>query len=149
LGVAYDPFLDRMFVGQKGKGAFLNRKKIFVSSIKDVKKSHIAMPIFKSASYQLQGFVDDLVFKQGAQFFPMGSVVYNSMLLSAGEIDGAVFNLHTAHDIAAVKVIVEEAGGKVTDLWGNEQRYDQSIRGALITNGKIHDELVETIRNYL
>ena len=39
--------------------------------------------------------------------------------------------------------------GKVTDLFGNEQRYDQSINGAIISNGKVHDEVLETIKKYI
>ncbi len=45
---------------------------------------------------------------------------------------------HKNCDIAAVKVIVEEAGGIVTDLFGNEQRYDDSINEAVVSNGKVH-----------
>ena len=52
-------------------------------------------------------------------------------------------------DIAAAKVIVEEAGGKVTDLFGYEQRYDKSINGAIISNCITHDELVTTIKKYI
>ncbi|MEE0866081.1 MAG: inositol monophosphatase family protein [Clostridia bacterium] len=52
-------------------------------------------------------------------------------------------------DIAAVKVIVEEAGGKVTDLFGNEQRYDKSIEGALISNGIVHDEVINVIKSFI
>ncbi len=51
-----------------------------------------------------------------------------------------------AHDIAAIKLIVEEAGGKVTDLEGNEQRYDRPINGAVMSNGLIHDELLDLVR---
>ena len=39
--------------------------------------------------------------------------------------------------------------GKVTDLFGNEQRYDQSIKGALISNGKVHDEVVNAVKKYI
>ena len=42
---------------------------------------------------------------------------------------------HKHCDIAAVKVIVEEAGGKVTDLFGNEQRYDKDIKGGIYERG--------------
>ena len=49
----------------------------------------------------------------------------------------------------AVKVIVEEAGGIVTDLFGNEQRYDESINGAVVSNGKVHSEVTETVKKYL
>lgn len=52
-------------------------------------------------------------------------------------------------EITAVKVIVEEAGGTVTDLFGNVQRYDESINGAVISNGKVHNEVIETIKKYL
>ena len=52
-------------------------------------------------------------------------------------------------DIAAVKVIVEEAGGKVTNLFGEEQRYDTDIKGAIVSNGKVHKEVVETIKQKL
>ena len=43
-------------------------------------------------------------------------------------------------------MIVEEAGGKVTNFWGDEQRYDQDIIGAVVSNGVVHDELIERIR---
>jgi fructose-1,6-bisphosphatase/inositol monophosphatase family enzyme len=56
---------------------------------------------------------------------------------------------HKNCDIAAVKVIVEEAGGTVTDLFGNEQRYDESINGAVVSNGKVHSEVTETVKKYL
>jgi fructose-1,6-bisphosphatase/inositol monophosphatase family enzyme len=52
-------------------------------------------------------------------------------------------------DIAAVKVLVEEAGGQVTDIDGNSQRYDQPIRGALLSNKRAHDDFVELVRPHL
>lgn len=48
-----------------------------------------------------------------------------------------------------MKVIVEEAGGKVTDLFGNEQRYVQDINGAVISNGKVHNEIIQVIKDFL
>ena len=56
---------------------------------------------------------------------------------------------HKHCDIAAIKVIVEEAGGKVTDLFGNEQRYDKDIKGAIISNKVVYDEVLNTIKKYL
>lgn len=51
--------------------------------------------------------------------------------------------------IAAAKVIVEKAGGKVTDLFGNDQRYDSDINGAVVSNGILHDEVIKIIKKYL
>ena len=45
-----------------------------------------------------------------------------------------------------LKVIVEEAGGRVTDLFGNDQRYDKDIKGAVISNGIVHEEALKTIK---
>jgi fructose-1,6-bisphosphatase/inositol monophosphatase family enzyme len=53
---------------------------------------------------------------------------------------------HRPYDIAAAKVIVEAAGGRVTDLCGNEQRYDRDIKGAVVSNGVVHDEIVEIVK---
>ncbi len=45
-----------------------------------------------------------------------------------------------------LNIVVEEAGGKVTNLWGQEQKYDRGIRGAIITNGHLHKKLVALVK---
>ena len=74
-----------------------------------------------------------------------------SMCVANGDFNVAVYPgmKHKNCDLAAAKVIVEEAGGKVTDLFGNEQRYDESINGAVISNSKVHDEVVATIKKHI
>lgn len=67
--------------------------------------------------------------------------------MAGGELNATFYDYQNAYDIAALKVIVEEAGGKVTDRDGKEQRYDRRINGALITNGKVHKELLKLISN--
>jgi fructose-1,6-bisphosphatase/inositol monophosphatase family enzyme len=42
--------------------------------------------------------------------------------------------------------IVEEAGGKVTDIYGKEQRYDDKINGAILSNGIVHDEIIKALK---
>lgn len=81
----------------------------------------------------------------------IGSITRASCLVATGDYTLTIFTgtEHKNCDIAAVKVIVEEAGGRVTDLFGNEQRYDQSIQGAIISNGIVHEEVVEVIKKYL
>ena len=69
---------------------------------------------------------------------------------ASGKIDGCL-NVKPSIGLssAAGKLLVQEAGGKVTDLFGNEQRYDRSIKGALISNGKVHKEVVDVIKRYI
>lgn len=149
LGVAYDPFLNRMFYAEAGKGAFLNGKRINVSVHGKLKGAFISHGIWKMERYSMPGLMNDFVFKKDVNIFPIGSVVYNSMLLAVGQLDGILFNYHTAHDVAAIKIVVEEAGGKVTDLYGNEQRYDrEDIKGCLISNGALHKDLLKIIKKH-
>ncbi len=76
----------------------------------------------------------------------LNSFIYPSALVAVGELSFTLFPHITAHDGAAVKIIVEEAGGKVTDLFGNEQWYDRPLKGMVVSNGSIHDRLFELIR---
>jgi fructose-1,6-bisphosphatase/inositol monophosphatase family enzyme len=71
------------------------------------------------------------------------------MCVANGDFNLAIFpgTKHKNCDIAAAKVIVEEAGGKVTNLFGNDQRYDQSIKGAIISNSIVYDEVLEVLNN--
>ncbi len=73
-------------------------------------------------------------------------IVYSAMMVAVGEFVGAIFCGEGAHDIAAVKIIVEEAGGKVTDLFGNEQKYNQKIKGAIILNAELHDKFIDIVQ---
>jgi fructose-1,6-bisphosphatase/inositol monophosphatase family enzyme len=150
LGVAYDPFLDRMFFAELGKGAFLKGKRIKVSGHEKLKGAFVSDGLWKMEKYYMPNLVHDFIFKKDVNIFPMGSVVYNGMLLAAGQLDGILFNSNTAHDVAAVKIIVEEAGGKVTDFFGKEQRYDrENIKGCVITNGLLHKDLLKVIRRHI
>jgi fructose-1,6-bisphosphatase/inositol monophosphatase family enzyme len=72
---------------------------------------------------------------------------YVNSLVACGELSGSIGAKWAGPwDVAAVKIIVEEAGGKVTDLNGKEQRYDQPINGAIISNGILHDEIFEAVK---
>ena len=149
LGVAFDPFLDRMMVAEKGKGTTLNGEKVKVSKTNSLKGAYISHCIWPKMQYPMDGLIDDMVFKKEAQSFGIGSIVYNAMLLAAGEIDAITFGHTTAHDVAAIKIFVEEAGGKVTDLWGESQRYDREIKGAIISNGLIHELMLRLVKEHL
>ena len=102
--------------------------------------------MWPEAEYGLYDSIKELGKK--TYFVSVGSVIRGCMCVASGEFNLAIFpgTKRKNCDIAAVKVIVEEAGGKVTNLFGEEQRYDIDIKGAIISNGKVHSEVVETIK---
>ena len=150
IGVIYDPFTDNLYSAIKGQGAYQNDKKIHVNNYKleDI-RSVCHYDMWPNADYNLFPVIQELGKK--AYFIGLGSIIRACTCVASGEFTLAIFpgTKHKNCDIAAAKVIVEEAGGKVTDLFGNEQRYDTSIKGAVISNGVEHDEVIKTIKKYL
>ena len=150
VGVVYDPFTDSLYTAIKGQGAFKNNKQIRVNdySLEDIRTvCHCDM--WSKAKYNVCNVFEEL--RKVTRLNDIGSITRASCLVATGDYSLTIFTgtEHKHCDIAAVKVIVEEAGGKVTDLFGNEQRYDRSIKGALISNGKVHNEVVEVIKKYI
>ena len=143
LGVVYDPFQDRLFTAVKGEGAFLNGKAIHVSKIDHFKSSAGNFEMYETAYFNFSKLANHLIFKEGVKLMKLSSFVYPSALVAAGELAFCLFPGLTSHDGAAIKVIVEEAGGKVTSIFGDEQRYDQDIQGLIVSNGILHDHLVK------
>lgn len=140
LGVIYDPFVDRLVYAEKGKGAFLNGKRIHVNK-KPTKFPAICWESISTVQQLKAEFPKSFIF----MFY---SYIYGAMLVATGEVIGAVYTWHYAHDCASIKVVVEEAGGKVTDLNGNNQRYDGPVNGMLVSNGVYHKKLLQIIKKH-
>lgn len=150
VGVVYDPFTDNLYTAIKGKGAYKNNAKISVNnySLEDI-RTFCHCDMWPNKKYNIYEVFKEL--RKKTKLNDIGSIARASCLVATGDYSLTIFTgaEHKHCDIAAVKVIVEEAGGKVTNLFGNEQRYDQSIRGAIISNGKVHDEVVKLVTKYI
>lgn len=150
IGLVYDPFTDSMYTAIKGQGAFKNGEKIKVNNynLEDIRTvCHCDM--WSKAKYDVCNVFKEL--RKLTRLNDIGSITRASCCVATGDYSLTIFTGtdHKHCDIAAVKVIVEEAGGKVTDLFGNDQRYDRSIKGAVISNGKVHDEVLKVIKKYI
>lgn len=148
IGVVYDPFTDNLYSAAKGEGAYKNGEKISVNDYElDDMRSVSHFDVWKKSRYNVYEPVQKLGMK--TYFVSIGSITRACMCVASGEFNLAIFpGKERKHcDIAAAKVIVEEAGGKVTNLFGEEQRYDTDIDGAVISNGVVHNEVIKTIKN--
>ncbi|MEK7665421.1 MAG: inositol monophosphatase [Patescibacteria group bacterium] len=145
LGVIYDPFMDRIYVAEKGKGASLNGKTIQVSQSDTFKQSLFGIVYWKSAPFNFSVMTEFLRNEQ-AKIMVVASIAYMAALVASGEFVATLFPGDRPHDSAALKIIIEEAGGRVTDVYGNEQRYDRPIHGHIASNGVLHERLVELVR---
>ena len=150
IGVVYNPNEDKMYSAIKGKGAYCNDKKISVNS------KHLAdlgyktnIEIFKNNIIDEISLLREL--KETSKISSIGSVARSCMAIASGDFSCDIFpgTTHGNCDIAASYLIVTEAGGKVTDFYGNYQKYDKDIKGAIISNGVSHDEILEMVKKYV
>lgn len=144
LGLINDPVMKNTYWASKNSGAYRNGKKITVSDIRGVKYFVIGGSNKKLgvSSFSLQ----EILAEKKHKIFRLPSFVYGAIQVANGKFAGAVFYHPTGHDVAALKIITDEAGGKVTDLFGNDRRYDEDGHGCVISNGFIHEELLEYIK---
>ncbi|MES2622954.1 MAG: inositol monophosphatase [Patescibacteria group bacterium] len=145
LGVVYDPFMDRLYSAAKGEGAFLNGSPISVSTSTALKATAAAYEHFETAAYDISEVAEKLT-HMGVKMMKLCSIGYASALVAAGELSFTIFPHMTAHDAAAFSVLIKEAGGVFTDLFGNEQRYDREIKGYIASNVVLHPQLVELVK---
>lgn len=145
LGAVYNPFMNELFVAEKGKGATLNDKPIHVSTKAEVATSCLVTGF----AYQWQDMpnnplqVLEHIIKQGIPVRRLGSAAIDLCWVACGRFDGFYEHSLQAWDSAAGYLVVEEAGGKVTDFSGNP--YSPYQKEILATNGHIHSALQDLV----
>ncbi len=147
MGMVYNPHMNELFFAEKGKGATLNGQPIRVSKETDAMKSclvtgfpYIYLNIENSPLQVFERFIS-----QGVPVRRLGAAAIDLCWVAAGRFDGFYEHKLEAWDSAAGYLIVEEAGGKVTDFTGGKfSVYQHRI---LATNGLIHDQMLSIINN--
>jgi len=142
MGGVYNPFINEFFFAERGQGAYLNDKRIHVTKRTELIHSCLVTGFpytyLESPNGPLEVF--SKLIKKGIPVRRLGSAAIDLCWVAAGRFDGFYEHKLSAWDSAAGFIIVEEAGGKVTDLKGNY--YNPYQPGIIATNGLIHDELV-------
>jgi myo-inositol-1(or 4)-monophosphatase len=145
MGAVYNPFMNEFYFAERNKGALLNEAKITVSNKADLASSCLVTGFpytyLDSANGPLQVF--EKFIRKGIPVRRLGSAAIDLCWVAAGRFDGFYEHKLNAWDSAAGFIIVEEAGGKVTDLFG--AYYNPYQPGIVATNGLIHDKMVAII----
>lgn len=161
MGIIYDPFSRRLWSAEKGKGAWVTyygqseqghtleqNHPISVSKQTTLDRSNLSMIWWKGSPYSLDE-VHKIVMERGGHWINLASVAIFGGLIASGTVEGSIFPGKNAWETGAMQVIVEEAGGKVTDIYGNEMSYGPrgEIQGHIVSNGLIHQELVDAVEH--
>lgn len=143
VGAVYAPVFKELFCAARGMGAFLNDKKISVSGIDSMEESLLGTGFNPSApEISRQNIAHFGYFQERSHGIRRcGAAALDICYVAAGRLDGFWENGLSPWDMAAGKIIVEEAGGKITALNGSPFNIER--RQILATNGRIHEEMVE------
>jgi len=144
LGLVYMPIQDKLYSAAKGMGAFLNDSRISVSKIESLKEAYITYGGL--LTWHNSNRFDKFMEVQYEAYFSAGfRDTYGYNLVSEGMFDAMLENKTNIWDFAASAVIIEEAGGKVTDNNGQPIKFDTKC--VIASNGKIHEELVQILKD--
>ena len=148
LGVVQDPFCKRQYYAQEGGGAFVNGHTLQVNQ-----QDQFGPQVFieTDGKTNFAGF-DHLKFiknssAQGARVSKNFSAIYNSLPVLTGKYAASVVFIEYPWDGAAISILAQEAGGKVTDLSGNARKWNEMGKGFIISNGKLHEAVLAALRD--
>ena len=144
LGVIYDPVRDEVFAAERGQGATLNDRNIRVSAVDDLNAAMLCTG-FPYNVRERPDFARDFAnFTMKAQAVRRdGSAALDLAYLACGRFDGFWEDGLNAWDIAAGVILIEEAGGRITDF--NGASLDIYTPKVLASNGLIHEQMMRVL----
>ena len=145
VGVVYDPVRDEMFAAERGGGATLNDRKITVSSIEELKDAMVCTG-FPYNVRERPDFTRDFAnFTMAAQAVRRdGSAALDLAYVACGRFDGFWEDGLSPWDIAAGKILIEEARGRVTNF--ENQPLSIYTKRVLASNGLVHEAMMRVLR---
>lgn len=145
VGVINMVATNQLYWAQKGKGAFLNGKKIQVRKEADLQQSTIGMEWGHTNRINKMDTLLRPIAEKVRYIYSFGSVVFLVIGIAQGKIDGCIIRANL-WDLAAGVILVTEAGGKVTDILGKPVNYSESKLQVICSNGFVHDDIVKVYK---
>lgn len=159
VGTVYQPEVRRLYSCANKSGSSLNDTSLYVSMEKDLNKSfvYLRMPDFRMTQNRLDKY-SDLFQQLIKKVYRVRGEVWDVEALSFVAMGGAEGYVLPSYDLwhpgqwwdyASGLIMVEEAGGKVTDFFGQPITNKNLLNGIIASNGSIHDQLLNLVSGYL
>ena len=146
FGVIYNPRTKELFSAEKAKGAYCNAKKLKVNNKKYLEDCNLAI---SQSEYKK---INKYFLYEKSKIITMGSIAYKIALVAKGNIDITLsLTQKSDWDLAAASLILEEAGGVITQKNGDPINYNTnklSVSSVIATNKTIHKNLVHQIKKH-
>jgi myo-inositol-1(or 4)-monophosphatase len=149
LGVVYDPVHDELFTAEQGKGAYRNKKRIFVSGENGIGKALLATGFAYNFKEKKEKNIDYFgrFLKASMAVRRAGAATIDLCYVASGRAAGFWEFKLSPWDFCAGALIVKEAGGRVTGKNGEGVPFDQKYF-IVSSNGKIHKQMLEVINRH-
>ena len=143
------PGLSKIFTAYTGSGTFANNEHVHVSMVDDISKAIVSNGDFNVGDWAKINAQNLKNFKAEAENCTRvkcyGSAVIEGAFTAQGSLDGFVMTMSYPWDIAAISLLVQEAGGKATALDGSPIRFVDGEQ-VLFSNGILHDQFVQMLK---
>ncbi len=144
LSVIYNPITEDLYYAEKGKGAYLNEKKLFISKNINLKDSIIVSDLTKDRNFHEEFFkMMQSLSKEVLGIRLTQSTSINLAFVAEGRYDIFIKNIIKYYDAIAGALICEEAGGTIVDFSGN--RISKSSKGIIVSNSALTNKILEII----
>lgn len=143
LGAVYAPAIEELYIAEKGKGAFLNDKKIKVSEVSEIGKSYLVF--CEGGEKDRQRFVKiiDKIYPEAIDVRKIGSAGIETSWVASGKCDAYFTTKIEPWDVAPGVLLVQEAGGKISDFKGNS--WQNKTSDLVFSNKKLHPQVLNLI----
>ncbi|ASZ10631.1 inositol monophosphatase [Chitinophaga pendula] len=148
MGAVYNPFMNEFFFAEKGQGATLNDQPIKVSGKTELARACLVTGFpyqWEEKDHNPMHILENFV-KKGLPVRRLGSAAIDLCWVACGRFDAFYEGHLNAWDSAAGFLLVQEAGGKVTDYKG--QPYSPYQPTILASNGILHNDMLTTIQQF-
>jgi myo-inositol-1(or 4)-monophosphatase len=145
VGVIYDPHREELFHAVRGRGSFMNGERIYVGEQETIGDAIIAMgspPAEESMEMSLRGI--QALMPKCRTIRMLGSAALMLAWVANGRLTCYWEYDLSSWDISAGALLIQEAGGRFTDLNGED--FTLRTRKMCATNGKVHDEILRVLR---
>jgi len=144
LGVTYAPIIDELYVAERGKGAFLNRERISVSTAEKLEECYVYFCEGGDKNRLRTGEINGAIYPKVRDLRKLGSAGLEAAWVACGRGDAYVTTKIEPRDVAAGVLLVREAGGKVTDFRDGAWKTERS--DLVFSNGRVHERILELVR---
>ncbi len=149
FGAIYNPFSDELFSAVKEKGAFYNENQKITASTREMKDALVEFGIncANKAGADKNFKIAKEIFENCVDIRRVSSAALDLCYISIGRLDGYFESVLKPWDIAAGSLILTEAGGVITDYYGNAVKFSKPT-SVIAGNPKVQPKLIEIVKKY-